>query len=77
MFYERRTRTMKLTRDQKLARQIARYRGEYVVVKRGRILAHDPDMTSALAKTPSSERVGVEIRRVPLDDTVTATFSAL
>ena len=68
---------MKLTKDQKLAREIAGYRGEYVVVKHGRILAHDPDMKSALAKTPSSERVGVEVRRVPLDDSVTATFSAL
>jgi hypothetical protein len=68
---------MKLTKEQKLARAIAAYRGEYVVVKRDRIIAHDPDMRAALAKTPSSERIGVEVWRVPLDDNVTATFSAL
>jgi hypothetical protein len=77
MFFEGRMWIMRLTKDQRLAREIAGYRGEYVVVKSGRILAHDPDMRSALAKTPSAERVGVEVRRVPVDDTVTATFSAL
>ncbi len=66
-----------MTRQQKLAREISKHKGQWVLVKGSKVVAASPSIKKAINSLPPDERKQVRAQFCPTEDYSGASFSAL
>jgi hypothetical protein len=66
-----------MTRQQRLARDISKHRGEWVLVKDDRVVAASPSIKTAIRSLPKADRSKVTAQFCPTEDYAGTIFSPL
>jgi hypothetical protein len=66
-----------MTKRERLAHDISRHKGEWVLVKDAKVVAASPSIRKAINSLPKAERSQVTAQFCPTEDYSGASFSAL
>jgi hypothetical protein len=70
-------RVLAMTKQQRLAREISKHKGEWVLVKDARVVAASPSIKKAINSLPKADRSKVTAQFCPNEDYTGSSFSAL
>ncbi len=67
---------MTKSQAERLAHEVSKHKGEYVLVRGTSIVAHDKNLKAAMRKVRAEDRKDLHVRFCPSKDFTDSTFSA-